>query len=339
MKLLTLCYVLPTISTVSYPPLSVPEQVTESGTVTSAAMSSTKLASVGVETEEVDAGSTAAPCAASSSSRQLPVETFNYKSLFTDGPTYCRSNGSHSISSSEEDSERMSKIDFSSPSCLSLLNVRPVSVMVRRLPAKGETYRSVGEMQQKYRSCSILKVPRQSIMAGTTAGVRSESSGGVSALMKKKRKKRRDHTELRTKQHTKHNKMWKSLMTPLAMPLTNPSRAVEESIARQAALGSARMNTAEAIQKREDRKIKIMARTDGGIHGSPDGTEYEEGDEREEEIKRIRSECHQNGGVIVKGTDSRKEMLAAAGRAAAIAAIAAAAAHQASFPSGRTIED
>ena len=64
-----------------------------------------------------------------------------------------------------------------------------------------------------------------------------------------------------------------------------------------------------------------------------------EGDEREEEGKRIRSESHQNGGAIVKGTDSRKEMLAAAGRAAAIAAIAAAAAHQASFPSGRTIED
>ena len=44
------------------------------------------------------------------------------------------------------------KIDFSSPSCLDLLTVRPVSVLVRRLPACTMSYQTVGDIQAKYRS-------------------------------------------------------------------------------------------------------------------------------------------------------------------------------------------
>ena len=44
------------------------------------------------------------------------------------------------------------KIDFSSPSCLDLLTVRPVSVLVRRLPACTMSYQTVGDIQEKYRS-------------------------------------------------------------------------------------------------------------------------------------------------------------------------------------------
>ena len=47
---------------------------------------------------------------------------------------------------------RLMKIDFSSPSCLDLLTVRPVSVLVRRLPACTMSYQTVGDIQEKYRS-------------------------------------------------------------------------------------------------------------------------------------------------------------------------------------------
>ena len=89
-----------------------------------------------------------------------------------------------------------SSIDFSSPTCLEELTVRPVSSLVRRLVAKSDHYLTIGGTQEKYRKCSILKAPRQ------------ERTG------KKKRRKRRDHTELRVKSQSKHNKMWKALGKP-----------------------------------------------------------------------------------------------------------------------------
>ena len=318
MKLLTLCYVLPTIPMETFPPRAEPGS---EGIIDNAPSN--------LEHSISDPSAPLVASSSSSSSRQSAVETvFDYRSLFADELTYAHSNSS---SGSDEVGECVSNIDFSSSSCLSMLSVRPESVMVRRLPAKGETYRSVGEMQLKYRSCSILKVPRQSIMACSAAGVRSEGSGGgVSALMKKKRKKRRDHTELRTKQHTKHNKMWKSLMTPLAMPLTGSSKAVEDSIARQAALGSARMNTAEAILKREKRKMKNLGGFDADINEAMDFVHCEGIHGTEGQVKRARTDTDILPIVSVgaKGSDNRREMLAAAGRAAARAAIAAAAAVQ-----------
>jgi tRNA-intron lyase len=89
-------------------------------------------------------------------------------------------------------------IDFSTPKCLDELTVRPISSLVRRLVAKSDHYLTIGGTQEKYRKCSILKAPRQ------------ERTG------KKKRRKRRDHTELRVKSQSKHNKMWKALGKPTA---------------------------------------------------------------------------------------------------------------------------
>jgi tRNA-intron lyase len=89
-----------------------------------------------------------------------------------------------------------SAIDYSTPSCLEKLTVRPVTSLVRRLVAKSDHYLTMGGQQEKYRKCSILKAPRQ------------ERTG------KKKRRKRRDHTELRVKSQSKHNKMWKALGQP-----------------------------------------------------------------------------------------------------------------------------
>ena len=314
MKLLTLCYVIPTIPTESSPPRAEPGP---EGIIYNEPSNPVDISD-----------SSAALGASSSSSRQSAVETaFDYRSLFADEPTYA---DNYSSCENDKCGVDMSEIDFSSSSCLSLLSVRPVSVMVRRLPAKGETYRSVGEMQLKYRSCSILKVPRQSIMACSAAGVRSEGSGGgVSALMKKKRKKRRDHTELRTKQHTKHNKLWKSLMTPLATPpLTGSNKAAEDLIACQAALGSARMNTAEAILKREKRKMKNLGGFDTDVDEAVDIMHNDESDGREGQVKRVKTDTdiYPTASVGTKGSENRREMLAAAGRAAARAAIAAAAA-------------
>ena len=87
-------------------------------------------------------------------------------------------------------------IDFSTPKCLDELTVRPITNLVRRLVAKSDHYLSIGGTQEKYRKCSILKAPRQ------------ERTG------KKKRRKRRDHTELRVKSQSKHNKVWKALGKP-----------------------------------------------------------------------------------------------------------------------------
>ena len=297
MKLLTLCYVFPTTSKSSLP---ANDDVIGNTNVASEVDAVQGIDDVIQEMEEIVPADT--PSSSSSSSSSSSRILYDYSNLFE---TNSNSGGNSDLSI----------IDYSSPDCLTQLSVRPVSVMVRRLPAKGETYRSVGEMQQKYRSVSILKVPRQSVMASSAAGMRAEGSIGVSALMKKKRKKRRDHTELRTKAHTKHNKMWKGLMAPLHVPTVASTRAVDEAIARQAAIGSDRRNTAEAIMKREQRKEKSM-----GTSEEVNGEEVDE--EREGQVKRARKEVP--GITGSKGSDSRREALAAAGRAAAIAAIAAA---------------
>jgi hypothetical protein len=86
-------------------------------------------------------------------------------------------------------------LDFSSPSVLDLLQVRPVTTLVRRLACRGDVYQTIRDVQTKYRSCSILKAPRQQ------------------QISKKKRRKRRDHTEVRLKAASKHNKLWKELMS------------------------------------------------------------------------------------------------------------------------------
>lgn len=84
-------------------------------------------------------------------------------------------------------------IDFSTPACLQQLQVRPITMHIRRIVAKAENYSTIGDVQAKYRQGSILKAPR------------TERSS------KKKRRKRRDHTTVRAKVTSKHNKMWKAL--------------------------------------------------------------------------------------------------------------------------------
>jgi hypothetical protein len=87
-------------------------------------------------------------------------------------------------------------IDLSTPACLDLIEVRVVTSLVRRLIVQGDNhYSTIGDIQAKYRGCSVLKVAR------TVQTVR------------KKRKKRRDHTEVRSKGKSKHKAHWKALMS------------------------------------------------------------------------------------------------------------------------------
>jgi hypothetical protein len=109
-----------------------------------------------------------------------------------------------------------------------------------------------------------IKRPRATFTGGTASG-----SGGVSALMKKKRKKRRDHTELREKIHTKHNKMWKGLMAPAYKPKPGEAEKISEKNRLLKEHEESRKNSAEAILKREQRQAKKEA----GLEGSEDGLE------------------------------------------------------------------
>ena len=118
-------------------------------------------------------------------------------------------------------------------------------------------------------------------------------------------------------------------MTPLATPpLTGSNKTAEDLIAYQAALGSARMNTAEAILKREKRKMKNLGGFDTDVDEAVDIMHNDESDGREGQVKRVKTDTdiYPTTSVGTKGSENRREMLAAAGRAAARAAIAAAAA-------------
>ncbi len=112
--------------------------------------------------------------------------------LFPDGKPHLTTSGSPFVKSGFLDPP----LDYSSYHCLEHLVARPVTLLVRRLPAKSETYRSIGQIHLKYRSMSILKAPRLSGPATKT----------------KKRRKRRDHTAVRTKLQSKSNLLWKSLL-------------------------------------------------------------------------------------------------------------------------------
>jgi hypothetical protein len=100
------------------------------------------------------------------------------------------------VASSSTQKNHLDLLDCSSHRCLEQLVVHPVTLLVRRLPAKSETYRSIGKIHAKYRSMSILKAPRLSGPATKT----------------KKRRKRRDHTAVRVKLQSKSNLLWKSLL-------------------------------------------------------------------------------------------------------------------------------
>jgi tRNA splicing endonuclease len=86
-------------------------------------------------------------------------------------------------------------LDYSTPACIEKMEVRVVTALVRRLLIQPDGhYQTIGDIQDKYRSKSILKVARQA------------------QTVRKKRKKRRDHTEVREKKASKHKAHWKALM-------------------------------------------------------------------------------------------------------------------------------
>ena len=90
---------------------------------------------------------------------------------------------------------KMDRLDLSTPTCLDKMRVRVVTVLVRRLPIRhDQPYITVGDIQQKYRDVSILKVARQA------------------QTVRKKRKKRRDHTAVREKKKSKHKSHWTRLL-------------------------------------------------------------------------------------------------------------------------------
>jgi len=94
------------------------------------------------------------------------------------------------------DSRHQARVDMSTPAFIDASEVRVVTSLVRRLPVAAETYSTIGDIQAKYRSCSILKNVRQK------------------QTSRKKQKKRRDHTEVREKLKSKHKAHWKALMQP-----------------------------------------------------------------------------------------------------------------------------
>ncbi len=89
-------------------------------------------------------------------------------------------------------------IAWGSPACLDSLEVRPVTVLIRRLPAKAETYCTAGAIHAKYRAKSVLKKPRVAAVGAATKP--------------KKRRKRRDPAEMRAKGQSKANKLWSTLL-------------------------------------------------------------------------------------------------------------------------------
>jgi tRNA-intron lyase len=128
-------------------------------------------------------------------------------------------------------------LDFSSPAVLEQLHVRPVTTLVRRLPCKSDSYQTIGDVQKKYRSCSILKAPR------------------VQQMSKKKRRKRRDHTEVRLKAASKHNKVWKQLMAPASTAATKPS-------ANNDGCGGSDFSAAASISRSQEKKQRKKQKQD-----------------------------------------------------------------------------
>ena len=144
------------------------------------------------------------------------------------------------------------EIDCSTPDCLNNLKVYPQTCLVRRLPCKGEAYDSIGDVQQKYRSCSILKKPR------------------LEQVTKKKRRKRRDHMEVRVKAASKHNRLWKQIMDTTTRQRrggrTGNEDEGEESYlpvpsksAQKKAEKLARMERKEKTKAQEEAKSKNLA--------------------------------------------------------------------------------
>lgn len=129
-------------------------------------------------------------------------------------------------------------LDFSSPAVLEQLHVRPVTTLVRRLPCKSDSYQTIGDVQKKYRSCSILKAPR------------------VQQMSKKKRRKRRDHTEVRLKAASKHNKVWKQLMAPASSAAAKPVANNSNSDAGNGVDFGAAASISRSQEKKQRKKQK-----------------------------------------------------------------------------------
>jgi hypothetical protein len=90
---------------------------------------------------------------------------------------------------------KMDQLDLSTPTCLDKMHVWVVTVLVRRLPIRhDQPYITVGDIQQKYRVVSTLKVVRQA------------------QTVREKRKKRRDHTAVREKKKSEHKSHWTHLL-------------------------------------------------------------------------------------------------------------------------------
>ena len=113
-------------------------------------------------------------------------------------------------------------------------------------------------------------------------------SNGVSTLMKKKRKQRRDHTELRTKSHTKHNKMWKSLNVPMSQEMSSAlkTQIQQEKAQKLIELANDKKNSAEAVLKREQRKEKLRMGESNENNENDVSGKSEEKEEKEKEKER-----------------------------------------------------
>ncbi len=146
----------------------------------------------------------------------------------------------------ERGEEGGGSIDYSTPACLDKLKVYPQTCLVRRLPCKGDEYESVGDIQDKYRACSILRKPR------------------LEQVTKKKRRKRRDHMEVRVKAASRHNKLWKQLMetTTRKQEAKKATREEGEDISKSAEKKRSKKEKAEAKEKRkqqEEEKSRNLA--------------------------------------------------------------------------------
>ena len=156
MKLLVLCYVLP----VDFPSVPKPVEVIQQDTEL---LEPPNINNQGEQVKVVDSN-----ISSLLETNSTPKSKWgDIRDVFVNAPLLPANNDLLTLTSSDSSGNSSTScslsiftgsVDLSTPSCVPLLMVRPVSVLVRRLPARGESYKSVGEVQQKYQSCSILKV-------------------------------------------------------------------------------------------------------------------------------------------------------------------------------------
>jgi hypothetical protein len=108
-------------------------------------------------------------------------------------------------------------IHSTAPSITTEWIVKPVSVMIRRLPVNGTKYLNIDRIHQKYRH-HASKAPMSNNRAAA-----GDARATVSNKMKNL-KKRRNITESRTKTTTKTNSVWEKLQEDsTTVPATIPS--------------------------------------------------------------------------------------------------------------------